>query len=79
MRCDYCEKPVVGDKRVVILVGKGPVHTYCYEHDMLSKREFKGITLKSLTLSELHDLKEMTCIEINSRQNNDDDSVELFA
>lgn len=78
MRCEFCEKSVVGDKEVVIIAGKGPVHSRCFEHTLLSRRIFQGVSLSSLPLEDLNEFKEMITIELNSRHCTDD-VIELFA
>jgi len=76
MRCEYCQKDVVGHKEVVVLVGKGPVHQKCYERTLISRRIFQGLALPSLSLQDLSELKELVLQEINSRTVNAE--VELF-
>lgn len=77
MRCPYCEKSVVGEKKVKILVGEGPVHEYCYEQNVLSQRVFEGLNLPNLSDLKLNELHEMLLSEINSRNRVADD-IELF-
>ena len=78
MRCEYCDKSVVGDSDVVIVVGCGPVHNHCYQHQQLNQRQFQGICMSELTLEELSDLIEMARVEINIRDGQVDNCVELF-
>ena len=77
MRCVYCEKGIVGQKDVVVVVGKGPAHEVCYEQNLISLRIFKGLCMSTLSVDELLELKEMAMIELNSRDTSESD-IELF-
>ena len=76
MRCEYCQKDVVGHKDVVVLVGRGPVHQVCYERTLVSRRIFQGLALPNLSLDDFAELKELVLQEINSRTVHAE--VELF-
>ncbi len=77
MYCPYCDGPVVGEKKVVIVVGTGPAHQHCHEEMLLTQRIFNGMNLTNLHSDGLHLLKEMVLTEINSR-NQDLQAVEFF-
>lgn len=77
MYCPYCDGPVVGEKKVVIVVGTGPAHQFCHDKMLLTQRIFNGMNLTDLHMEGLHLLKEMVLTEINSR-NQELEAVELF-
>ena len=81
MKCPYCQKNVVGHSKVVIIVGEGPAHFACHEQSVISNRSFKNIHFPSLSLEELHELKEMVLVELNARSRSDSvsEDIELFA
>ncbi len=81
MNCPYCHKNVVGHSKVVMILGEGPAHSFCHEQHTLSDRNFNSIHFPSLTLEELHELKEMVLVELNARNRIDsvNDGIELFA
>ena len=67
MRCPYCKKTVFGEKEVVVIVGEGPAHKRCHEHELIGQRSFAGLKLSSFKESELRELQEMILIELNVR------------
>lgn len=82
MRCPYCKKSVFGEKEVVVIVGEGPAHKRCHEHELIGQRSFAGLKLSSFKETELRELQEMILIELNVRNRVERDTtrdvVELF-
>lgn len=80
MRCPFCEKSVIGEKDVVVIVGEGPAHRHCYERDMVNQRSFAGLYMPSLSDVQLNELKDLVLMELNSREQEEThEAVELFA
>lgn len=80
MRCCYCQKNVVGQKDVVMVVGEGPAHQSCHDRYTLTKRQFGNLDLQKLEDDVLNELKELVLTEWNARQKSAiEDDIELFA
>ena len=78
MKCPYCQKNVIGEKKIVVVVGEGPAHAVCHERAIVSQRVFGGLNLPLLNDEQLAELSEMVKMEQNSRQP-EEDVIELFA
>jgi len=63
-----------------MILGEGPAHSSCHEQHSLSERSFNSIHFSSLTIEELHELKEMLLMELNTRNTADsvNHDIELF-
>lgn len=79
MNCPYCSRSVVGYKEVVIVVGEGPAHKQCHERQVVGQRIFAGMDLPALSDQQLSELSDMVKMELNSRDESQDDAIELFA
>ena len=79
MNCPYCSKSVVGDKNVVIVVGEGPAHKICHERSVIGQRIFGDMELPALSDQQLLELSDMVKMELNSRDESQEDAIELFA
>ncbi len=82
MRCPYCKGSVVGDSKIVIIVGEGPAHASCHESHIISERTYKGVNFSSMNIEDLNEMKEMLLIELNARGRSEytnESCIELFA
>ena len=79
MYCPYCSKSVVGESNVVIVVGGGPAHRHCHDREVIGQRIFAGMNLPTLSDQQLLELSDMVKMELNSRDESQEDAIELFA
>lgn len=79
MKCPYCQKNVIGEKKIVVVVGEGPAHAVCHERAIISQRVFGGLNLPLLNDEQLAELSDMVKMEQNSRDESQEDAIELFA
>ena len=67
MRCNYCEKPVLGASPVTV-PGIGPAHDICYQTRLTSERIFNGLNIAQLDDIQFNELSDLVLMERNSRQ-----------
>lgn len=83
MRCIFCQENIMNDNaekgRPVTVPQKGIAHSNCAAKDLISRRVFKKLELRSLEMEDLHELKDMVLMELNERSGvNEGGMVELF-
>ncbi len=82
MRCNFCQKEVLG-ARPITVPGLGPAHDICYQSHLVSKRIFAGLNIAALDDSQLTELSDLVLMEKNARMsailgNAREFEVELF-
>jgi len=77
MRCNYCEKAVLGDKPITV-PGLGPAHEICYQSHLVIKRIFAGLNIAALDDMQLSELSDMVLMEKNARMSESMENTESF-
>jgi hypothetical protein len=82
MRCIFCEAEVLNSNErlghPISLPTRGVAHSFCAEKDLIERRVFCNIHLSELPLNDLYELRELALTEINVREGNASDDVDLF-
>ncbi len=82
MRCIFCDKEIVGSPqhlgRPITLPSRGVAHSYCAEKDLIERRVFGNIHFSALPVNDLYELRELVLTEINVREGNTSDEIDLF-
>ncbi len=82
MRCLFCDAKVINSSEhlghPITLPSRGVAHSYCAEKDLIERRVFCNIHLSELPLNDLYELRELALTEINVREGNDSNDVDLF-
>ena len=68
MRCEFCNKNVVGHPNVVIVHGRGPAHEACFLNQQTGSGVFQDIEISSLDDKSLELLHELVMDEIRIRK-----------
>jgi hypothetical protein len=66
MRCNYCEKSVLGESPITV-PGIGPAHDICYQTRLTSERIFNGLNIAELNDVEFNELSDLVLMERNAR------------
>jgi len=82
MRCIFCDKDIFKvDTKLgapVTLPARGVAHSVCATHDLMERRVFGSIELADLSEQDLYELRELVLTEINLREGNNSEEVDLF-
>jgi len=82
MKCIFCEKDIMDSPehlgRPLTLPSRGVAHSYCAEKDLIERRVFGNLHFSQLPLNDLYELRELTLTEINVREGNVSDEIDLF-
>ena len=76
MNCCFCSQPVLLQQPITVS-GLGPAHRPCYQQYLIDQRQFMGINLRTLSDTQLGELRELVVMEHNERQRSNAD-VELW-
>lgn len=82
MRCIYCNHKLLEKNQTlgspITVISEGAAHNLCFENFKNSRRIFRNISMKDLSLDDLYILKEMAASEINDRTLDDNSRIEMF-
>ena len=77
MRCNYCEKAVLGASPITV-PGVGPAHDVCYRSNLMSKHVFSGLNIGTLDEQQLNELSDIVLMEKNARLSKMGSSLDGF-
>ncbi len=82
MRCIFCNKKIIPKNNdlglPITLPTRGVAHSFCAERDLIERRVFASIHLADLAQADLYELRELVLTEINAREGNANDEIDLF-